>query len=514
MKNNTFHQPKKCNLRSARRGALRFAAGLLIGGAALLVMGRNGWTQPPPGARPGVAGDRPGVDGTPAPRERPPPARRPATLTATHLRITLGKPLGTMKPLLGINAGPAPSGEPGNADLTEQYRWAGVREVRSQDFYGPLDLSVMYPDLRADPDAAASYSFAASDKVFAAITGAGAEPYLRLGDSYNNARIPANRQEAANYAKAAVKVTEHYRRGAMNGFNARFRYVEIGNEPDNRRFWPGRFEDFFPVFVDTFKGLKRSLPDLKVGGPGFVVASYKVPAQRGNVSRFLACLREAGVQPDFISFHLYSDDPAEYFDMVQFYRAEAKKYGMEKAELHISEWNTEEGGLAVRVGPLAAPLVTACWIALQQAGADASLLFRGTDTNRDNPGFYGIFFADGKRKPAAYAFQLWSRMAAYPERIEAQTGDALLDGQPGTQGPLKPVWLLAGRNPRGDVALLIANIGPQRLTYELAPADTRGKIKLVEFADPRQEFVEREPAAGDPLILAPFSMQFVTSAAR
>ncbi|HPG00315.1 MAG TPA: hypothetical protein PLE77_09595 [Kiritimatiellia bacterium] len=434
--------------------------------------------------------------------------RSPATLQETHLRLSLGKSLGPLKPLLGINAGPAPSGESGNAELTAQYRWAGVREVRTQDFYGPLDLSVMYPDLAANPLSESSYDFSTSDKAFTAIVHAGCEPYLRLGDSHNDVRVPSNRQEMQNYTRAAVRVVQHYRQGAMNGFTTPFRYVEIGNEPDNKHFWPARYEDFWPFFVTTFRELKRNMPDLKVGGPGFVVASYKVPGARQNVTRFLDYLKKEGVQPDFISFHLYSDDPAEYYDMVQFYRRETAQRGMGKVELHVSEWNTEKGGMEVRVGRKAAPFVTACWIALQQAGADASLLFRGTDTNINNPGFYGIFFADGSKKPSAYAFHLWSRMARFTERLEITTGDELLDAAPSVDGSLQPVWALAARDEAGNVGLLLANIGEQQITCNLA-SDTARSIEITEFDNPRGELTTRTASSASSWTLKPLSVQFV-----
>jgi hypothetical protein len=440
----------------------------------------------------------------PPPRERD---RTPAILNKTDLELKLGKPLGDLKPLLGINAGPAPSGEPENADLTEQYRWAGVREVRTQDYYGPLDMSVMYPDLNADPQSASSYDFAGSDKIFAAILDAGLEPYLRLGDSHSNVRIPVTSQQFKNYIQAAVKVVQHYRQGTMNGFSVPFRYVEIGNEPDNKHFWPGRFEDFFPVFVGVYKELEQKIPDLMIGGPGFVVASYKAPAARGNADRFLGYLRSQSIRPSFISFHLYSNDPAEYYDMVQFYRAKAKGYGMENVELHVSEWNTEQPGLEMRIGGSAAPYVTACWIALHQANADASCLFRGTDTNQDNPGFYGIFHADGTRKPAARAFHLWSRMARFSDRVSVQTGSDLLDSPPSVRGELKPVWILAARDSQGNAGILLSNLGRQVITFALRGA--AGEAETTELASPAGDLIPGRLKPDDPLVLKPLSVVFL-----
>lgn len=467
--------------------------------------------QPPrplPPGRGSALPPRPPVD-APAGDAARGAVRRPAELRETRLTLTLGRTLGPMKALLGINAGPVPSGEAGNADLTELYRWAGVREVRTQDFYGPLDLSAMYPDLRADPSLPGSYDFAASDRAFAAIVDAGLMPYLRLGDSYNNVRIPTNRQETEHYIQAAVAVVRHYRLRAMGGFRAHGGCVEIGNEPDNRHFWPGRFEDFLPVFAGVYRELKREMPDVKVGGPGFVVAAYKTPRGREKVTAFLDYLKRNGITPDFISFHLYSDDPAEYFDSVRFYRRETQARGMGAAELHNSEWNTEKGSIEMRTGRKAAPYVTACWIALQQAGADGSYLFRGTDTNIDNPGFYGIFHADGRKKPSAYAFQLWSRMARFTERLEVWTGQPLLDADPALDGPLKPVWVLAGRDGSGRAGILVANLGEQRLTYSLAGLASGAQVDVTELDDPQDGLADFHARAQEEIVLKPRSVQLV-----
>jgi len=149
----------------------------------------------------------------------------------------------TLRPLLGVNAGPYPVGEAGNADLTSQYQGIGVNMVRNHDFYGPLDMAQMYPDHAADPDLAASFNFTNSDIRFQAILDAGLVPYFRLGDSYNNASPPAP-ADVHNYARASVNVVRHYREGLWNGFNSNFPYLEVWNEP-GAHFWPGQTVDQF-----------------------------------------------------------------------------------------------------------------------------------------------------------------------------------------------------------------------------------------------------------------------------
>ncbi|HOW43471.1 MAG TPA: hypothetical protein PLF03_07370 [Candidatus Omnitrophota bacterium] len=413
-------------------------------------------------------------------------AREPVTLNESEITLAIGETIGSIKPLLGVNAGPVPSGEPNNADVTAAYRNCGVTLVRTHDFYGPLDLSVSYPDINADPANPASYDFSAGDKVFAAIINAGFEPYIRLGDSYNNARIPANGQQRKNLEQAGCEFIRHYRSGANNGFTSNFRYVEIWNEPDNKQFWPGNYKDFFPYFAQTFAALKQQFPDLKVGGPGFVVASYKIPQARENVRTFLAYLKERNLKPDFISFHIYSNDPGEYYDEVLFYRREAQNAGFADCELHMTEWNTEErrNTNSFRTGDKAAAHLTASWIAMQEAAIDAAFFYRGTDTNINQPQFYGMFYADGREKPAAKAFKLWGEFSACSRKRAVKTGIRLLDDAPQIDGELKPLWILAGEESPKKLFLLLSNIGSKEIHYTLQLPGPSRSIWVTEIGPP------------------------------
>jgi len=441
--------------------------------------------------------------------------REPARLDQKLITIVVGGVFGQIKPLLGVNAGPAPSGEAGNAELSEQYRWAGVNAVRTHDLYGPLDLSVIYPDINADPADPASYDFKSSDAAFAAIVDAGLEPYLRLGDSYNNVRIPCNDRERKNLVSAAAFVVRHYRQKAMNGLKAPLRYVEIGNEPDNKKFWPAGFDDFWPFFAGTFSILKKEFPGLKIGGPGFVVATYKIPSAREKIVRFFDYLHGRGIVLDFVSFHLYSNDPSEYYDLVAFYRETARKAGQGGAELHITEWNTERekhgvrGVRGVRLGNSKdAPFQTAAWIALQEAGTDASYLYRGNDTNINSPNFFGIFYADGRNKPAANAFHLWGLMARFSHKLVLSTGVDLLDREPSLTGSLKPLWILAGRDNTGSVALLLSNIGSEPITYQLSLPAGATAAEIKELSVSERE-LKSYTASGPSFVINPFTVQFV-----
>lgn len=434
--------------------------------------------------------------------------REPENLKEDTIKIAIGPDSGHIKPLLGINAGPSPCGEPGNTKLSEQYEWAGINAVRTHDFYGPLDLSVMFPDINGDPSNPSSYDFKSSDVAIAAILESGLEVYLRIGDSYNNVRVPFGERQRKNLIKAVVNIVRHYNK-ANSGSRNSITYIEIGNEPDNKQFWPTGFEDFLPFFTETFHALRKEFPDIKLGGPGFVVSTYKARSQRKNIAIFFDYLNKNNITCDFISFHLYTNDPAEYYDIVNFYRDAVNRSGHANTELHITEWNTEREGHGKRIGKEKdAAYLTACWIALQEAKIDASYLFRGNDTNINQTDFYGIFCADGAKKPAAHAFRLWSIMTHFPHKLELSTGVALLDNEPDTKGALKPLWLIAGKNDSGQTALLLSNIGSKTITYELSSSDGLSAHEILDLSFPCKE-IKESGITEKKFSVKPYSIQLI-----
>ncbi len=371
--------------------------------------------------------------------------------------IALGAESGTtIRPLLGVNAGPTPQGDAGNADVTVGYQTIGVQSVRTHDLYGPLDMSVMYPDPSQDPQAASSYNFAASDAAFAAIVAGGFGCYLRLGDSWDNVSPPATAAERANWAAAAVHVVGRYH--SLHPL----RHVEVGNEPDNGQFWPAprtRLE-FFDLYAQTARAVKAAYPSLSVGGPGLTHLVFTRDSGRQYLADFLAYIREHEAPLDFLSWHLYSNDPAEMAAGAAYIRQQLDASGFAAAESHQTEYNTDAQNAdpaAVRLGGQGAAILTGHWIAMQHAGVSQALLFRGNDTSLLLPTFYGLFYADGRPKRNAHAFSLWSRMATHDRMINVSiTG--------GKTGAATGLYLLAGRNPTGKKALLAANPTAGELT--------------------------------------------------
>jgi len=427
--------------------------------------------RPPTAALPNTRAPRPTLarptpprpTNTPRPEATPirPPAETPAvpgpapaaSEQAEVLLTVDAIPSGEIiRPLLGVNAGPVPAGtDPNNVELTAQYQEIGVTMIRTHAYYGPLDMGAIYPDQNADPLDPASYHFEESDRVFQAILDGGFEPYLRLGDSL---MVPGLEQRAPtnpeNWVRAAVEVVRRYRQMAADA-GIPLRYVEIWNEPNYQQFWDAPPTAFFDLFAQTARALKAEFPDLKVGGPGLSPAGALAPQGQQFTRDFLAYLQAHDVPLDFLSWHVYSNDPNDYRNAARFYRQQLDAHGFADAESHITEWNTEADtksgvttDVSLRTGGKGASLMSATWIVLQQEGVAVSTFYKGTDPSIDVPAFYGMFYADGRPKRIALAFSLWAQMAAHPQRL-----NVTYEGE--------RLWVLAGQDERGEVALLVVN---------------------------------------------------------
>ncbi|MCX8069461.1 MAG: hypothetical protein N2738_03045, partial [Thermodesulfovibrionales bacterium] len=340
----------------------------------------------------------------------------PSLCLAADITYTLTNTKGNFNELLGVNAGPTPSGE-STIDLTSSYQDIGVRLIRTHDYYGPLDLSVMYPDRTKSPSLQSSYNFStattnsySSDYAFSAIINGGFEPYFRIGDSWNNSTPPRNATERNNIATASVNILKHYRQGLWNGFNSNFRFVEIWNEPNHQQFWPAPYteDDFFLFYEAIANGVKSSFPELKIGGPGFAPSGFLTNDGKRMVRRFIDYVKTRNLTLDFLSYHVYTDNPNDYTTAYNFYRQELDSKGFTNVDLHVTEYNAETD--TNRVDAKGAAINTGAWIVMQGQGIKVATFYRGNDTSLNLPTFYGMFFADGRPKKTALAFKLWSQI--------------------------------------------------------------------------------------------------------
>ena len=187
---------------------------------------------------------------------------------------------------------------------------------------------------------------------------AGLDIFFRLGTSIEhsgksihfNALIPEDFDKVAEIFAGIVR---HYNRGWADGFNWGIKYWEIWNEPEGiQSMWCppegteglGKEEleakraecraKFVKFFVTVLKRLKSEFGDeIKAGGPA--LCSYNTVW----LNDILKACKEAGVQPDFISWHGYANDSMQYANESELGRKLLDGYGFTKCELIINEWH-------------------------------------------------------------------------------------------------------------------------------------------------------------------------------
>ncbi len=101
----------------------------------------------------------------------------------------------------------------------------------------------------------------------------------------------------------------------------------------------------------------------------------------------------------------------------------------------------------------------------------------------DAPTFYGMFYADGEPKRVALAFSLWSRMAAYDTRIQASAT------------PEGSLWLLVGRGPAGQRAVLVANTEEKPVLYAIAGVEP-SRLNVLQVSDASSAVVDMSAEDG------------------
>lgn len=419
---------------------------------------------------------------------------------AADVTVTLGSTGTALQPLLSVNAGPTPPNNTGGPDYTAVYQRLGVKMVRTHDFFGPLDMPTLYPDFAQDPALQTSYNFTtppaspgspsgnptiSSDDAYRAIVNGGFGVYLRIGDSAGNIKTPSD-SERANWAKAAVQVLKHYTRGQWNGFNNEVAYVEIGNEPDSSGFWTGSPLQFYQLYVETAKALRAEFPTLKIGGPGITQGGFSQPIGQQWLNNFLDHVKANGAPLDFLSWHLYSNDPAQFATAAAYYRQVLDAQGFASAETHVTEWNASGSNTSsstnaeYRAKARGAAVNTATWIHLQEQGVNQAFFYHSSDVAPIDGKLYGLFAIDGSPKRVALAFSLWNEALGYGSRLPVTLSGA-------SASSLKAMAL---QRSDGALAVLVANTGSTSVRWTAALPDARSlsqyplTLKNLDDSDP------------------------------
>ena len=371
-------------------------------------------------------------------------AQPAATATVT---VDPAQALGPIKPMHAVNNGPTvkkPGGDQVRGNF-EDYKAARIPLARTHDSINCVsggahtcDINAIFPNFDADENDPKNYDFVFTDHYLDNIRRAGTAVFFRLGQTIEHGPkkygvLPP--KDFGKWARICEHVIRHYNEGWgwgldkehttknvawSNQFN--IVYWEIWNEPDldpsdnenalpaNPRCWGGTATNFFRLFETTAKHLKGQFPTLKIGGPAIA----------GNMrwgERFLAYCRDNSVPLDFFSWHIYATEPRQIADRCQQARKLLDKYGFEKTESILNEWNYVKGWTddwvysleteSGRFNQKAAAFIASTMIACQSQPLDWLMFYDARFNTGMNSLFNGTTLWPMK---GYYPFYAWSKL--------------------------------------------------------------------------------------------------------
>jgi hypothetical protein len=289
------------------------------------------------------------------------------------------------------------------------------------------------------------YHFTTLDRSIETIRKTGAEPLMcicfkpRVFFPQVNQDVvePNDYEEWECLIYATVK---HYRDAG-----AGIRYWEVANEPDigESGGCPYRFQpaSYVRYYQRTVAAIRRADPEARVGGPALAyVRSPILPA-------LLDYCEKEKVPLDFVSWHIYSSDPAQVRGTIDYAKDLLKKHPGLKPETILDEWNMDlmNPPLDRRFQPCY--VLETIW-QMKDAGLDGACYYHIRDWHvrperfapfmssqgtafmtkwwNRMPQFDGLFDFQDNVRPAYFAFKLLARLTG--DRLRLASNDAKVRG--------------------------------------------------------------------------------------
>jgi len=349
-----------------------------------------------------------------------------------------------------INCGPLPNwDEIKQVDLTPQYQQIGITHIRTHDFFGPTDISWIFPNWSADPTDPESYNFSISDEYISGIINAGSHVFYRLGESASaEETLRSPPENFTKWSEVCKHIVMHYNEGWDNGFYYHITHWEIWNEPDLSGFWNGTAPLYYELYHSVADLLKNHNQSLKIGGPCTSSLSNE-----NFTTQFLTYVKEHNVPLDFYSWHRYADSPHQLYTEARFVRELLDSFGFTKTENINTEWNINllypqrdndnEKNAAFTAGSLSV---------FQDAKMDYAFRYRGTQDDNALMKLIGfdiaLFTVDGLFKTPTLSYLAYqSILKDTPLQVQLPLMDAS-DG----------ITLLAGvSEDKSNVSILFSN---------------------------------------------------------
>jgi hypothetical protein len=295
---------------------------------------------------------------------------------------------------------------------------------------------------------------------------------------------------------------------------AGIRYWEITNEPDigESGGCPYRFkpENYPRYYQHTAAAIRRADPEARVGGPA--LASHNSPI----LPALLDFCANGSAPLDFISWHIYSSDPARIRGTIESNKQLLKKYPGLHAETFLDEWN-----MSLR-DPVLDPRFQPCFIAeaawqMKAAGLDYACYYHIKDYHvsfekfslfmspagnanmakwwNRTAQFDGLFDFQNRVRPAYFAFKLLSRLMGGRLRLESSDpavhGFATYDETYGNYNVL--LWNYSAAPAHAQIAIEgMANVTVYPLLLDAAGPSDDENARLRPIArTPLRDFLAR-----------------------
>lgn len=171
-----------------------------------------------------------------------------------------------------------------------------------------VDTHFVFPLMHLDAADPRNYVFEPTDHLFDLVEGVGMKILYRLGTSIEHSGDDwgfntLNPPDHEKYAEVLAGIVRHYVKGWGGGRpRASVEAFELFNEPNIPQCWRGTPDAFVHLFVTCLKRIKSEFPEVKVGGPAFAGCWLR------QWEPLLTACKEAGVAPDFLSWHYYGND--------------------------------------------------------------------------------------------------------------------------------------------------------------------------------------------------------------
>lgn len=352
------------------------------------------------------------------------------------MRVDFSKSCGAVKPMHAVNNGPVYKfAEDQRITNIDSYLAAGIPYARTHDaaFYATyggehtVDIHAIFPDFDADPENPESYDFVLTDEYLKVIEFAGTKTFYRLGSKIEHWKKKYGTLPPKDFHKWAViceHIIRHYTEGWANGFQMDIEYWEIWNEPDldpddatHKRCWGGTKAQFFEFYDIAAKHLKKCFPHLKIGGPAIA----------GNLEWTDEFLAQLKAPLDFFSWHIYAAVPEKIVARAEKVRTLLDKYGFEKTESILNEWNYVRGWtgddwlytLRMEKGLKGAAFIAAVMSECQKSSVDMLMYYDARPCGMN--GMFSTDFVCDCLK-GYYPFRMFNELYKLGESVEVKNG--------------------------------------------------------------------------------------------